>query len=175
MKKAVFVLLLILTSWSKLFAQIDGNFTPEIYFSPSITIGYTFRCGWNYGFDFTFGFTRVENTLPHTDLAINLQIYTINYKAERHNVTAFNLVADNSVAMFGAGFGLISKSWGYKKVNKDLAFGISSTFNLGSGDYRIPWQGVKIFVPSDSWTWSSLPYYISYQLFWRQNPIIIRQ
>jgi hypothetical protein len=175
MVRRLFLNILVLTLWSNIFAQINTSFLPNWYISPSITIGYTFRCGWNYGLDFTFGISNLENTIPVTTLAINAQFYIINYKSEQHRITAFNIVADNNIAQFGAGFGIISKNWGYKKVNKDKAFGISTTFNLGSGDYRIPWQGIKIFIPSASWTWSSLPYYISYQFYWRQSPIPINK
>ena len=170
----VFILIIVLlTQVSR--AQIANNFTSNIYITPAITIGYTFRCGWNYGIDITIGFQKVLNALPNTSWGLNLQHYIINYHSDRHSITAFNLVIDNSITQFGLGMGAISKTWGYKKVNKDRAFGISTIFNLGTGNFRYPWLGISTFIPSDSWTWSSLPYYISYHFFWRQEPIFIKK
>ncbi len=170
------ILTLILIAWTlpgK--AQINNQVIPEIYITPAITIGYTFRCGWNYGIDLTMSFIRVENTLPHTNIGINTQFYIINYQNERHKITNFNIVVDNAVTQFGIGLGTVSKSWGYKRINREIAPGANITINFGTGFYQLPWLGINAFIPSESWAWSSLPYYISYKFYWRQEPYYIRK
>lgn len=173
--KKLTIIITFLTLSLNLNAQIAQQFTSNLYITPAITIGYTFRCGWNYGIEITIGMQQIENNLPETSWGFLVQHYIINYKSDHHAVTAINFVVDNSISQFGIGLGGVSKSWGYKKVNRDMAIGASIILNIGTGNYRLPWIGVKTFIPSDSWTWSSLPYYISYQFFWRQSPTYIRK
>ncbi len=154
-------------------AQLFYETKPTIYISPSITIGYTFRCGWNYGFDITLGYRQIQSGIPTTAMAINSQFYVINYRGETHKITAFNFVVDNTISQFGFGIGRIWKTWGYKNVNKDAALGYSLVFDFGMNNYKYPWIGIKAFVPTAKWTWSSLPYYFSFNTFWRQEPFVI--
>ncbi len=158
---------------TSLFAQIFESTKPNLYLSPTITIGYTFRCGWNYGIDLTLGLQRIMPSVPEVYSAVNMQIFFINYKGDIHRIIDFNIVADSKIAQFGIGMGRIWKRWGYKSVNRDGALGYSLIFNLSPGDYRYPFFGVKVFVPTAKWTWSSLPYYFSYYTFWRREPFIL--
>ena len=155
------------------FAQIFEYTKPTLYFTPTITLGYTFRCGWNYGFDMTVGLKRIMPTKPEINSAINTQFYIINYQGEQHKLITFNIVADSKMSQFGIGIGRIWKRWGYKKINKDAALGYSVLFNLSSNNYSYPYLAAKAFVPSAKWTWSSLPYYFSYYTFWRRTPFVV--
>ncbi len=157
------------TTWSQIFEYAK----PNLYFSPTITIGYTFRCGWNYGFDLTIGFKRIMPSLPEINSALNTQFFIINYQGERHRLITFNFVADSKMGQFGIGIGRIWKKWGYKNVNHDAALGYSLVFNISANDYKYPFFAVKAFVPTPNWTWSSLPYYFSYYTFWRREPFTV--
>ncbi len=172
--KKILVIVISLVLHTAMYSQFMTNLASNTYISPSVTIGYTFRCGWNYGIDLTLGLSKFQNTLPPTNLAMNLQLYVINYSGEHHNIIAFNIVSDNRYSQFGLGIGAISKKWGYKSVNKDAALGLSLIMNVNTGNYHIPRVGARFFIPSPKWTWSSLPYYMSFYMFWPQQPIKLK-
>jgi len=155
------------------YTQIFQYTQPIIYFSPTISIGYTFRSGWNFGFELTIGYKKIAPTIPEMYSGLNIQYYLIYYHGDLHKIFDFNFIIDSQMAKFGIGIGRISKTWGYKKVNRDAAIGYSVIFNLSSNNLKYPFLGVKAFVPSPKWTWSSLPYYLSYYLFWQKEPFVV--
>ncbi len=155
--------------FSFLSAQEDQQISKP-YFSPVITLGYTFGSGWTYGVDLTVGLMTLQNNIPPSYLAGSIQYYFVNYKNETHRIISFNAVNENGYYRLSGGIGIVSKKWGYKNVNNDWALGFSSEVDLSYNDTRVPWLGVRMFLPVMSWPWIKQPYYVSGVIFWRTEP-----
>ncbi len=146
---------------------------PNLYISPTVTIGYTFNSGFNYGIDITFGLVKIQNFIPETTAGISLQYYFVNYEYSQHGITAFNVIAESEIFRLGIGGANINKKWGFHNRNKNSAFGTSLDFGLSTPNFKTPWLGFKTFVPREQWEACLNPYYISVYTYFKYEPIYL--
>ncbi len=171
----IFIFLLSVIVTEKIHAQLlVREIVTNVYFSPFITIGYTFNTGINYGLDFTFGLIKVRNKRPEINAALSLQYYFVNYEKNQHIIKTVNIVIESENYRLGFGAGEIKKSWGFNNRNVTRAFGRSLDFGLSGFSTQVPWLGVKEFLPKKgTWEWCKNKNYISMYTYFRQDPIYL--
>ena len=148
------------------FKSVSSN----LYFSPFITLGYTFNSGFNYGIDLTIGLFKIQNNIPPTNAGFSIQYYFVNYENSNHRIIAFNVIAESEYFRIGTGVAEIKKKWGYKDRNKTTAFGTSFDFGISTNSVKTPWLAFKTFAPQQKWEWSKNPYYVSLYTYFKPEP-----
>ena len=169
-KKLILSYLLVFCS---LFAFSQENqSTTNIYFSPRITIGYTFGSGMNYGVDFVVNLY----TISEINLGIDYSFYLVNTETGAHRIKSINLMAENEIISAKIGAGMVKRVWGINKINKVKTGGIVIDVSATVDPYKFPALGVRSFVFQRSkWPFYSQPSYISVYTYYRTPEISIYQ
>lgn len=167
-KNKLLIIIFLLVSL-KSYAQ--NNLTSNLYFSPHLTIGYTFGTGLNYGVDLTFGIFKLKNDNPEINGALSLQYYFVNYMGSTHRLFTVNLVAESDYYRLALGAGDTKKKWGFRRINKSKAFGYHFDFGISTVSTYTPWLGLKVFaIHGGYWEFYNKPYYMSTVMYFRQSP-----
>jgi len=177
-KKIIYISLIIifiLFLTKKSFSQSPvREIATNLYFSPFITVGYTFNTGFTYGLDFTFGLIKILNNRPEVNASLSLQYYLVNYEKTQHVIKTVNFVAESKFFRLGFGAGEIKKSWGFNNRNVNRAFGTSLDFGITAFSTQVPWLAVKSFMPKKgTWEWCKNKNYTSGYIYFRQEPIYL--
>jgi len=177
-KKIIYIsLIVILTIFfvKKTYSQSPAReIMTNLYFSPFITVGYTFNTGLTYGLNFTFGLIKIKNNKPEINACISLQYYFVNYQKSQHIIKTIDVVAESKYFRIGMGAGEIKKSWGFNNRNVNRAFGTSYDFGITAYSTQVPWIGVKEFLPKKgTWEVCKNKNYISTYTYFRQTPIYL--
>lgn len=144
------------------------------YFSPFITLGYTFGSGLNFGVDCTFGIFTIKHYNPAITGGLSLQYYFVSYEKTMHTIKTINLIAESEYFRIGGGAGEIKKSWGFRNRNVSKAFGTNIDFGISAFSTKVPWLAAKVFMPQlGTWEWSKNKNYISTYTYFKQEPIYL--
>ncbi len=161
MKKTLLIFFLFFFSVA-LFAQ-RGT---KIYFSPKITLGYTFGAGLNYGTDLSFG-------LYGTDVlffGLSFSYYLVNYESEKHRVKSFNLLFETDNIDLKLGAGEVKRKWGYQGRNSASAAGVNLDIAISADKYSLPWLGLRnFFIRKGSWQWYPRSTYVSAYTYFKHQ------
>jgi hypothetical protein len=175
--KKIIILIVIILSFSinRLYSQFEiPVISTNLYFSPVITLGYTFGSGLNFGLDFTLGLVKIKHYNPEISGALSLQYYLVSYEKSMHIIKNVTLIAESEYFRIGIGAGEIKKSWGFRNRNVSKAFGTNVDFGISAFSYKVPWLGVKAFMPRPgTWEWCENKNYISAYTYFKQEPIFL--
>ena len=132
----------------------------KVYFTPNISIGYTFGGTFNIGLeiDLTTSLTSRPERLKRGGISVG-HYWVLNTDFNPHRMTTFNIMYENESMDIKTGYGMMEYKWGRSNVNKwgqpAWAFDISFT----NRDIVMPWLGIKSLLFSRSeWTWFDIPY-----------------
>ena len=171
LKKKLIVTYLLIFVNSFIFSQENKNGT-NIYFSPRITIGYTFGSGMNYGVDFIVNIYTVNEF----NFGVDYSFYIVNTPTGTHRLKSINLMAENKMLSAKIGAGLVKRVWGLNKINKAKTGGFIIDISATSDPFRTPSLGVRSFVFRRSkWPFYNQPSYISVYTYYRTPEIYIYQ
>jgi len=162
--------LLILNSFFVL--SQENQSSTNVYFSPRITIGYTFGSGMNYGIDFVVNIYSTEKF----NFGVDYSFYWVNTATGVHRIKSINLMAENDMLSAKIGVGMVKRVWGLNKINKVKTGGITVDVSATVEPYKTPSVGVKGFIFQRSkWPFYDQPSYISIYTYYRTPEISIYQ
>jgi hypothetical protein len=148
-----------------------GPIESNAYLLPSITIGYTFGSGFNYGIDFKVGILKVTYNNPQVNAGVMFSYYWVNFKESQHRIRTINLILDSDVFSVAGGAGDVTRRWGRNNINSAKAFGTSFSFSISTVFQQTPWVGICVFKPKgDTWEFYDKHAYYSFYTFFRQTP-----
>jgi len=155
----------------QLFSQ-SASLQTSISVIPTITVGYTFGSGFNFGGKVSVEAFQLTQQTMETYAGLSLSLYMVNFRGAVHRIKTINIELSSKYFTLGIGAGDISKRWGIKKINSDKAFGMSFDMNVYTYSPHSPWIGYKFFKPREgTWVWSDRGRYNSFYTFFMQPKI----
>ena len=150
----------------------DNQSKTNVYFSPRITIGYTFGSGMSYGVDFILNIYSIKDY----NFGLNYSFYLVNTTTGSHRIKSINLIAENDIISAKIGAGMVKRVWGLKKINKVKTSGVVIDIGAAIEPYTLPSVGVRSFVFKRSeWPFYKQPSYISIYTYYRTPEFYIYQ
>ncbi|MBN4052126.1 MAG: hypothetical protein COC01_09860 [Bacteroidetes bacterium] len=146
-----------------------SKWTNQLYISPTISVGYTFNAGLNYGIEADFGLVQLNNYPYSVNGGINVSSYWIKTKFYNHNINTVNLLVENDHFDLKVGYGLASYKWGYNQVGRCETAGYNIDVAITPhSNIMVPYVGFKKFNYFDErWFWPDVNYkslYIKYKV-----------
>ena len=169
MKKLSLVFLLVIFS----FAKASAN---NFFFSPGISVGYTFGAGTNWGFFFDMGMVNqiLEEDIKY-GLSFSWYYVSVQSTASRHYTHRIRslscLMAENDFIDLKFGFGRAKNPWG--TGNRCIVQGTMADISFTYPNSFSPWIGFKTLRYNRAdWAWFDKPYntvYVKYKYDIIQN------
>ncbi len=151
-------ILLFVTAFSSLKAQrfICNN----LYFSPSVIIGYTFGAKISYGVELDFGYCNKDRFGSMYRTGFSLSQYWVIVKNHTAAITTANIMFQKDFVDIKGGIGRLHSEWGYQNRNKSTCYGFSYDASLRLPDnMNNSWIGIRHFVyEPGTWPFFEIPY-----------------
>jgi hypothetical protein len=142
----------------------------KIYLSPRINLGYTFKSGFNYGFDIMLGLYKVNDF----DFGINFSYCMVNTNQGLHKIKGVGIIAEMDYLSVKLEAASVSRRWGLKNINRASAPGILIDVAGNIGEPNSPWVGVKSFIfDHQRWPFYDHPSYMSTYIYFKSPNIMI--
>jgi len=135
----------------------------EFYVSPGITVGYTFKGGFNYGIDLDIGAIEFDSKFGDVNTGISISFYRIHTYYYKHCILSGNLLIKSNYVQVKFGLGDVWYRWGYENKNRCSTTGVNFDVAVSTKSNFTPWIGYKKFMYSDPrWFWRDTAYKTGY-------------
>lgn len=154
------LIFLLITVFSQADATVQEGW--KFYWSPEISIGYTFGLGLSTGMMVDFGYINPDQSGPFDRYALTLSGQRIRQKkgdrVHRQRAIMATCMIDNFNARIG--YGRTKVGWGYNNNNACRVRGLSTDLSYTVLPNDINWRvGLKSFYYERShWRWFNAPY-----------------